>query len=440
MNPFIQGLNRMRVEGSAVLHDNLPEITQPSDIAKWTEVIFQNPQVYSEFTDGLVSKLIKSQFESKIYNNKLAVFEGEEIPFGYSIENAYTNPAIAYDYDPSDFAGVLARYEADTKVEYFKVNLDKQLKVTIYRDDLRKAMTSFDALAKYITELTNSLYNGAYILMKRRTIGLVASAYENNRVIIKTVSAVTDKDTAEAFSVLARTLYLDFQEESSEFNAWKLNGGAGRPVVTWTEPDDIYILIKNSVKSQLDIKSLANSFNIEYSKLMGKVIGVSNFDAYDDFGQLVKKEDKIVAIICDRRFFKIHTQEMYMEQSRNASARATTYFLNLIKTYATSLFANAVVIATEQPVVNPTSMTYGVETVTIDAVGDDEGLEITTVPASANATISYESKDEDVFIVEADPNNNKIAQITATGEGTAKLVATCGDVTAEVEITVPTSA
>lgn len=440
MNPFIQGLNKMRVEGSSVLHDNLPEIIQPSDIAKWTEVIFSNPQVYSEFTDGLVTKLIKSQFESKIYNNKLNVFEGEEIPFGYSIENAYTNPAIGIDYDPTDFAGVLARYSADTKVEYFKVNLDKQFKVTIYRDELRKAMVSFDALSRYITSLTNSLYNGAYILMKRRTLGLVASAYENNRVKIQTVTAVTDKESAEAFSVLARTLYLNFQEESSDYNAWKQNGGEGRPIVTWSDPEDIYIIVKNSVLAEMDVKSLANSFNIDYSKLMGKVIGVNSFDAYDDLGNVVKSEDNIVAIMCDRKFFNIHTQEMFMEQSRNASARATTYFLNVIKSYSTSLFANAVVIATEQPVVNPTSMTYGVTSVTIDEVGDKEGLEITTVPASANATITYESDDEEVFTVEPSTTDNKIAIVTATGEGSATLTATCGDVTAEVEIVVPTSA
>lgn len=440
MNPFIQGLNKMRVEGSSVLHDQLPEILQPSDIAKWTEVIFSNPQVYSEFTDGLVTKLIKSQFESKIYNNKLNVFEGEEIPFGYSIENAYTNPAIGVDYDPTDFAGILARYESDTKVEYFKVNLDKQFKVTIYRDELRKAMVSFDALSRYITGLTNSLYNGAYILMKRKTLGLVASAYENNRVKIQTITAVTDKESAEAFSVLARSLYLNFQEESSDYNAWKQNGGKGRPVVTWSDPEDIYILVKNSVLAEMDVKSLANSFNIDYSKLMGKVIGVNSFDAYDDLGNVVKSEDKIVAIICDRKFFKIHQQEMFMEQARNASARATTYFLNVIKSYSTSLFANAVVIATEVPVIEPTAMDYGVETVTIDEVGDVEGLEITTYPATANATITYESEDDEVFTVVADPNNNKIAKVTATGSGTATLTATCGDVEATVEIVVPVTA
>ena len=298
---FVQALNNMRVDGSSVLHDMLPEIKTSADIAKWSEVIFQNPQVYSEFCDGLVSKLIKSQFETKIYRNKFNVFNGEDIPFGYSMENAYTNPAIGTDYDPNDFAGILARYEADTKVEYFKVNSDKQYKVTVYRDELRKAMLSLDALGRYITNLTNSLYNGAYIDMKRRTVGIVGSAYANNRIHIKKLSAVTDKATAEAFAVKARTLFLNFQEESDEYNSWSINGGAGRPVVTWTEPEDMYIIIKNSVLSELDVKSLANAFNIEEASLMGKIIGVNNFKTYDSEGNVVDANDDLFAVMCDRR-------------------------------------------------------------------------------------------------------------------------------------------
>lgn len=437
---FVQALNNMRVDGSQVFHDSLPEITSASDIAKWSEVIFENPQVYSEFTDGLVSKLIKTQLEVKLYKNKFNVFNGEDIPFGYSMENAYTNPAIGVDYDPYDFAGILARYEADTKVEYFKVNSDKQYRVTIYRDELRKAMLSLDALSRYITNLTNSLYNGAYIEMKRRTIGIVGSAYANNRVRIETITAVTDKDTAEAFSVKARTLFLNFQEESSDYNSWKLNGGEGRPVITWTNEDDIYIIVKNSVLAELDVKSLANAFNIDKSKLEGHVMGVNSFATYDSEGNVIDANDEIVAVMCDKAFFKIHQQEMYLEPTRNASARATSYFLNVIKSYNMSMFANCVVFATEQPTINPTSMTYGVETVTIDEVGDIEGLEITTVPPQANATITYETEDDEVFTVVANPNNNKIAMVTATGEGTATLTATCGSVSTTVEITIPTSA
>ena len=434
---FVQALNNMRVSGSSVLHDALVEIKDASDIAKWSEVIFANPQVYSEFCDGLVSKLIKTQLEVKLYNNKFNVFNGEDIPFGYSMENAYTNPAIGTDYDPNDFAGILARYEADTKVEYFKVNSDKQYKVTVYRDELRKAMLSIDALGRYITNLTNSLYNGAYIDMKRRTIGIVGSAYENNRVQIETLSAVTDKATAEAFAVKARTLYLNFQEESSEYNAWALNGGEGRPVITWTDPEDIYIIVKNSVLAELDVKSLANAFNIEEAKLMGKVIGVNNFSTYDSEGNVVSANDAIVAVMCDKAFFKIHQQEMYLEPTRNASARATSYFLNVIKSYNMSMFANCVVFATAEPSVASKTIKFH-ETAPEVTADEDIILSIDVTPFTANDTITFTSGTVAKATVEK--VDNRHVKVSGKAAGSSVITATNGTVSGTVTVTVNAAA
>lgn len=430
---FVQALNNMRVEGSAVLHDSLPEITSSSDIAKWSEVIFQNPQVYSEFCDGLVSKLIKTQLEVKLYKNKFNIFNGEDIPFGYSMENAYTNPAIGTDYDPNDFAGILARYEADTKVEYFKVNSDKQYKVTVYRDELRKAMLSLEALARYITNLTNSLYNGAYIEMKRRTVGIVGSAYENNRIHIETISAVTDKATAEAFAVKARTLFLNFQEESDEYNSWAINGGEGRPVITWTDPDDIYIIVKNSVLSELDVKSLANAFNMDEAKLMGKVIGVNNFATYDSEGNVVSANDDLFAVMCDRRFFKIHQQEMYLEPARNASARATTYFLNVIKSYNMSMFANCVAFATSVPTVPSTAIKFN-ETAPTVVAEEKIRLTLDVTPFQANDTITFTSGTVSKATVEK--IDNRTVEVTGVASGTSVITATNGTVSGTVTVTV----
>ena len=350
------------------------------------------------------------------------------------MENAYTNPALGTDYDPNDFAGVLARYEADTKVEYFKVNSDKQYKVTVYRDELRKAMLSLDALGRYITNLTNSLYNGAYIEMKRRTIGIVGSAYANNRIHIETLSAVTDKATAEAFAVKARTLFLNFQEESDEYNSWKLNGGEGRPVITWTDPEDIYIIVKNSVLAELDVKSLANAFNMEEAKLMGKVIGVNNFATYDSEGKVVEANANLFAVMADKSFFKIHQQEMYLEPSRNASARATTYFLNVIKSYNMSMFANCVAFATGTPVIPVTAIEFKEEAPKVK-IGKKHVLEIETTPEGATSTITYTSSDTDVATVTK--IDNRSVEVTGVAAGTVTITATDGaDVSGTVTLTV----
>lgn len=420
---FVQALNNMRVEGSQVFHDSLPEITQASDIAKWSEAIFTNPQVYSEFCDGLVSKLIKTQLDVKLYKNKFNIFNGEDIPFGYSMENAYTNPALGTDYDPRDFAGVLARYESDTKVEYYRVNSDKQYRVTIYRDELRKAMLSLEALGRYITNLTNSLYNGAYIEMKRRTIGIVGSAYANNRVHIQTVSAVTSKDTAEAFLTIARKLFLNFQEESDEYNSWKINGGEGRPVITWTDPDDIYMIVRNDVLAEIQNKVYSGAFNLEFAKILGRVIGVNSFATYDSEGNVVQANENVFAVMCDKAFFKIHQQEMYLEPSRNASARATTYFLNVIKSYNMSMFANCVVFASALPTIAVEEISFKKSTESVK-VGSKKRIEIATIPTGATSEITFTSSDTDIATVTK--KDNRTVEVTGVAEGTVTITATDG--------------
>ena len=68
--------------------------------------------------------------------------------------------------------------------------------------------------------------------------------------------------------------------------------------------------------------------------------------------------------------------------------------------------------------------------------GDVKNLEITVTPFGATSpAIEYTSSNQSVFTVLAD-SNNRIAKVTAVGEGTAILTATAGNVKATVTINV----
>ena len=77
--------------------------------------------------------------------------------------NLFINPAKGRRFNVDDFAGLLAKYESDIKVQYPAVNSDIQYPVTITRAKLKNAFTSWGALSDFISGITNSLYNGAYI-------------------------------------------------------------------------------------------------------------------------------------------------------------------------------------------------------------------------------------------------------------------------------------
>lgn len=433
MNSLKQSLNALRELSSTIYHEYVPVIDDDTDISAFAEPIMSYPVVYNEFCDVLVNKLVYSQFETMTFNNPLRVLEGDRIPLGYAGEHVYTNPAQARGFNVNDFAGLLIKYEADVKVEYHTVNSDVQYCVTIARQQLKKAMTSWENLAEFITQLSNSLYNGCYIDEFRWTKNIISGAFKENRAVYEKITAVTDEATAKAFVEKARNYFLNFQLPSSEFNAWAKNGGAGRPITTWSRPEDIVLIVRNDIRSKIDVQSLAAAFNLPYADFLGNVITVDNFDAYDDDGNQVYDGSAIVGGIFDKSWFKIKTQDMYMENFYNANNRSMQYYLNVIRMYNMSLFANGVIFATGDPTVAATKLEF-IETAPEVDAGEDIVLHVKTTPFTANPTLSYTSSDTTKATVGAE--TGKYITITGVAAGSSTITVSDGTHTATVSVTV----
>ena len=433
MNSLKQSLNALRELSSTIYHEYVPVIDDDTDISAFAEPIMSYPVVYNEFCDVLVNKLVYSQFETMTFNNPLRVLEGDRIPLGYAGEHVYTNPAQARGFNVNDFAGLLIKYEADVKVEYHTVNSDVQYCVTIARQQLKKAMTSWENLAEFITQLSNSLYNGCYIDEFRWTKNIISGAFKENRAVYEKITAVTDEATAKAFVEKARNYFLNFQLPSSEYNAWAKNGGAGRPITTWSRPEDIVLIVRNDIRSKIDVQSLAAAFNLPYADFLGNVITVDNFDAYDDDGNQVFDGSAIVGGIFDKSWFKIKTQDMYMENFYNANNRTMQYYLNVIRMYNMSLFANGVIFATGDPTVPATALSFVETSASVDA-GEDIILHVETTPFTANPTLSYSSSATTYATVGSETGK----YITVHGEaaGSATITVTDGTNTATISVTV----
>ena len=435
-NALKQSLNALREISSEIYHKYVPIIDDSTDISQFANPILDVPVVMNEFCDVLVNKLVYSQFESFTFNNPLRVLEGESIPLGYAGEHVYVNPAKGRGFNVNDFAGLLFKYEADVKVEYHTVNSDLQYPLTISRQQLKKAMTSWDNLAEFITSLSNSLYNGCYVDEFRFTKNIISGAYKENRGVIETITAVTTEDTAKAFVEKARELFLNFQLPSTKYNAWAKNGGAGRPITTWTRPEDIVLIIRNDVRAKIDVQSLASAFNLSYADFMGNVITVDDFDSYDDEGNKVFDGSAIVGMIADRSWFKIKTQDMYMESFVNPNNRTIQYYLNVIRMYNMSLFANGVIFATALPSVGATEVEI-VEGSTLSlTAGDKATINVKTTPFTANPTLTYTSSATSYATVLKDSSDEKKAVITAVAEGSATITVSDGTHTDTIAVTV----
>lgn len=410
-------LNDIRATASAEFQNVVPELTANSLISEYGMPILEYAVVKNEWIEALINKIVLTMFNDKMFRNPLKDLEGQAMPLGYSAEDIYTNPAKGRNYNANDFQGLFEKYEADVKVQYFNINSDRQYPVTVNDVILKRGFTSWEALEQMIYNLTNSLYNGAYIDEYAYTKALVSNAYKNNYAVIEKIDDLTDEAKAKTFVTLARQYFLDFAQPSSDFNAWQKCGGYGRPITTWTDPERIVFLIQNKYASYIDVNVLASAFNMDKTKLLGKINYINNFDQYDDNGTKIFDGSSIIGIMADMSWFKIMTQDFYMDLPfRNPNNRSVQYYLNVIKTYNFSLFANAVIFATELPSVPATSVAFadtGAITLTKEKATTLK-LNVTPVNTTDNLTIAS--------IKASDDSSDQTSNFTTSIDNTAKTI------------------
>lgn len=431
-------LNEIRetsIQDNTLFAKYVPEIMPDTDIGTYAAAITADQNVYNEFFQRLVKKIVYSQVESREFRNKLKALEGDRMPLGAIGEEIYVNKIKGRRFNVDDFAGLLAKYDADIKVQYPAINSDIQYPVTITRAKAKTAFTSWGALANFITGITDALYNSAYIDEYNLTKGLVTDAYLSNSVQIETVTKPTTAATADAFITKAREIFLNMQEPTSDYNAWEKVGGYGNAVITWSNPEDIVFILRNDVSSVVDVMALAQAFNLEYKTLLGNIYTVKTFDVKDDAGNVVKDGSKILGIMADRSWFRIKSQDFELDEFYNPNNRTWTMYLNSVKCYNFSLYSNAVVFSTEEPTVKPTTIKFN-ETAPSVEEEDTVTLSVTTDPFQANDTITYTSSDATKATVAADENDNKKCVVTGVADGSVTITATCGNVTGTITVTV----
>ena len=433
-------LNAIREISSTIYHQYVPVIEDNTDIGTFASPILNVPEVQNEFISALINRIVYTQVVTKSFNNPLRGLEGAVMPLGYAGQEIYVNPGKATQYNVNDTAGLLQKYEADVKVQYLVKNMDLQYKVSVVRTKLKEAFVTWEALDQFISGLSQSLYNGMYIDEYRYTKALVSSAYANNGVIVETVSTspVASADAAKAFITKAREYFLNFQTPSTAYNSWAKVGGAGRPVTTWSNPEDIVMIIRNDIRSYLDVNVMAAAFNIDSATLLGNIYLVDNFDVYSDEGTKVFDGSAIYGMIADRNWFKIKPVDQFMEEFYNPNNRMRTFFLNNIKMYEYSLFANGVIFASGEATVNPTAFKFkvGGEYKTSITITEATDVEVETTPFAANASITYASSASSYATVAKKDSQNKVITITPVADGSANITATVGDVTGTLAVTV----
>lgn len=430
-------LNKMRemsVDQNSIYHQYVPVVTDSTTIGEFGQPILdsQNVNVLNDFV-GLLKKVVFTAVYNKTFNNPLASLEGDRMPLGQFIEDVYVNPAKARGFNVNDFAGLLQKYEAQIATQYLTVNSDLQYCVTITREKIRNAFTSWDNLEGFVSGMINSLYNGAYITRYNQTKGLALAAFTGNNVQYETVSAVSSEATATALIKKMRADFNKMQIPSTAFNAWNKVKGGELALKTWSDPEDIIVMISADVEANVSVDVLARAFNMDKTDFLGRVIVVDDFSQYNEDGTVAVDGSAIQAVIADRSWFKIKTQDFAADEFYNANNRTWQYYLNDVRMVNYSLFANCKVYATSAPTVDATAITAGADTASVEA-GEKVTVPFTLTPPNATTTVTATSSAEGKATVEV---KGKTVEITGVEAGSATITLTAGvGITDTIAVTV----
>ena len=395
--------NVVRENASKVFMETVPSATE-DNIQTLSNILFNDAYqpMLNEFVTNLINRIGLTIIRNKTFSNPLSILRKGSMPLGTDIQDLYENPAEAEQYELSNtaMAKLLTITDPDTHVAYYRRNRKDLYTKTISRENLQGAFISWEKFESYISAITTSLYSGNYIDEFELTKSLVDGAYDNNKVIVETVSAVTDETSAKAFIKKCRSLFNKMKLPSTQYNAYSKFSGAKGTIKTWTEEDRFVLIVTSDVMAEVDVDVLARAFNIENTKFLGRVIEVDSFE-----------NEEIQAILCDESWFQIYENLMRFDEFYNARTMTWNEYLHVWQTYAICPFANAVVFATAQP--KPaTSVSVSDISVVEDATAN---VTVTLTPSDATTELEYISGDESTFTV------SSTGVVTGVSAGTGTL-------------------
>lgn len=412
-NKGIKIFNFIRNKSTEAFTKVVPSATE-NNILEIKNILFNDAYqpMLNEFVNGLINRIALTIVRNQSYNNPLSIFKKGSVPLGTDIQDIFTNPAEAEQYELSNtaMAKLLTITDPDTHVAYYRRNRQDLYTKTITRENLMGAFASWDEFEKYIGSITQSLYSGNYIDEFEYTKDLIDGAYANGKVIVQVVADPSlSEANAKAFVKQARKIYKKITFPSTEYNAYSKFSGARGKVKTWTNEDRIVLIVNSDAMADVDVDVLAQAFNIDSAKLLGRIYEVDGF-----------KNDNIIGVLCDESWLQIYDNLFRFDEFYNARVMAWNEYLHSWGTYAICPFANAVCLAKADPT-ELNTITAPVNDVELD-VGESTEVTFTLNPANADTIINYESSNPLVFTV-SKVTNNKVEVVGLT-EGTGTINAT----------------
>ena len=369
------------------------------DLTAYGQPIIDYTSITNEFLPALIQLVAFPIFQSHMWNNRLSPVKKGNKPYGFDIEDIYTNPVIPTPYSPDDFTRILKGTKQDTISAFYRENRHDVFQKTITKDMLRGAFEDVVAFSEFIDTLIQTIYAGNEIQEFNLTKRSLDECYQASMFKEKAIDTSSEAGIQNAIEEV-KNAYELFQFPSSAYNNYAVSSGTGNVAKVWTKPEDIIVLAKVSTINAIKVKYLAGVFNLTEVEFRDRLIlvddfGWDEFEVDDDGVTGVFKEhhnSDISMVVCDAGLFQIYDTMEVSTEFFNAGNLATNYFLHVWQTYGIRPWANCLVFTeTSEPVITSVSPNY----ISNSALTDT--AEYTVLPAD------YELKASDIVCKIAHP-------------------------------------
>lgn len=364
-------LNVIRMNASYEYQQNVPVVTQASDIPKVGEVIYGTSTLANQFLNALINRIAIVRVQSATFNNPYSILKKGYIEYGETIEDIFVSIAKVVDFDVEKAAArEFKRSTPDVRTAFHVMNWRALYPVTIQDEDLKQAFLSLDGVQNLIAKIVDSVYTAAeydeFLLFKYLLIKAISSGK------IKSVTIGDGTDLKEA-AVEYRGISNMLPFISSNYNS------AG--VKTNTPKDRQVIFMDAKYNASFDVNVLAGAFNMDKADFMGRLFLIDNWTEFDNDRFAVIRENSdgieevtatelallknVKAVILDENWFQVYDNNNKFTETYVASGLYWNYFYSVWKTISFSPFANAVMFVTSgADVALPTSITVHIDSKT----------------------------------------------------------------------------
>lgn len=331
MGYSISILNNIRANASTEYQTRVPEATQ-QNIITIGNAFDQYTVLYNEFAEALFNKIGKTIIESKLYKNKLARFKSGAITTQQDVEEIFVDMGKeASAYDPNGTNPLGRRNDDNVHVAYHRMNRQDCYDISIGDIDFIRVFRSEASLDQFIKSKINSVYSRAnhdeWLYMKNVLATFKNKAGNNSGYFDYEVPVITAETAEASAKTFVKTLRKAISDVSFASTAYNKAG-----VTTWSNPEDLVLLVNKDVTAEVDVEVLAKAFNLGKTDIEVPVITL------DDFGTLTDT----YGLLIDKEFFKVWDTLSRMESQRNAQGLFTNFFYHIHQILSASPYKTAV--------------------------------------------------------------------------------------------------